>query len=440
MSSGCLLSPPSTDLFWWDEVLPVHEYAFATYAITAHCDPRAAAVGMAMEQSTSTGMIAGHVTPAQVRAWTIRVVSVTPAPSSPSRSASGVRRYGLDTDVYAELTSQVHSLQVVLAVPKRLLRRSYVHWLNVLIGELPRLGFLSAIRLLTVQGLDDWQPGPGFGVTGIRARLGVKQGPILCRAMRPAIGLDTATMARLNEAVLRGGFHVVKDDELTTFDSNAAFEHHVQAMVACRDQVQHDSGERKSYLATLICEPSEFEQRWNICCRYGVDGVLLAPFIQGVALLAEVAGRKQFPILAHNTGSEILTRHPDWGVSEAAWQTLLRQAGADWLVTSGGFGDEVQPDAEQLAALHAMTTNAYYPTVMPILQGGKQPSRLAQYTRTVGSADYMLIVATWADGHPQGLEAGARLFRQAVETSETTGPDQHIGDIKFDGIESYLKI
>lgn len=197
MSSGNLMQTQRPDLFRWNSVLAPDDYVQATYHVVAHCDAQAAAMAMAMEQSASTVAIAGYVTPDQVAAWTIRVVAVTPGQHP---DTTGVRCYGLATEVYPE-QSQPRSLSVVLAIPKRLLQHSYVQWLNVLVGELPRLGFLSAIRLVQVSGVEDWGPGPAFGIAGIRDRLGVATGPILCRSMRPAVGMDTATMVRLNEAV-----------------------------------------------------------------------------------------------------------------------------------------------------------------------------------------------------------------------------------------------
>ena len=52
---------------------------------------------------------------------------------------------------------------------------------------------------------------------------------------------------------------------------------------------------------------------------------------------------------------------------------------------------------------------------MPILQGGKHPQGLPDYRASVGSDDYMLIVASWVDAYPDGLAAGARVFREAVD-------------------------
>ena len=52
---------------------------------------------------------------------------------------------------------------------------------------------------------------------------------------------------------------------------------------------------------------------------------------------------------------------------------------------------------------------------MPILQGGKIPAGLPGYRAAIGGDDYMLIVASWVDAYPEGLEAGARVFREAVD-------------------------
>ena len=52
---------------------------------------------------------------------------------------------------------------------------------------------------------------------------------------------------------------------------------------------------------------------------------------------------------------------------------------------------------------------------MPILQGGKTPEGLPNFRAVIGSDDYMLIVASWVDGHPQGLRAAAGIFRAAID-------------------------
>ena len=90
----------------------------------------------------------------------------------------------------------------------------------------------------------------------------------------------------------------------------ALFRQHVEAMVAARDEAQAHSGERKGYLANLICEADELAERWDIVKTLGVDGVLMSPVLQGFSTLSMLARERQMPILAHNTFSDLLTRHP----------------------------------------------------------------------------------------------------------------------------------
>lgn len=412
MSSGNLTETSNPELFKWHADLDAADYSIATYHVVVHCDPMAAAVAMAMEQSASTVAIAGYVTPAQMAAWTVRVMSVQACAMAPT---SAVSPYALKTAVYPEATGQT-GWSIELAIPKRLLGGSYVQFLNVVIGEIPRLGFVTQFRLAGVSNLDAFGPGPGWGIPGIRQRLGVARGPILCRSMRPAVGLETATMARLNHDVLAGGFHCVKDDELMSFASNEQFAAHVRAMIAARDAASAATGERKAYLASLICDPEDLEWRWALCLAQGVDGVLVAPFIQGLGVMAQLARRRQLPILAHNTCGELLGRNPQWGVAEVVWNELLRRAGADWLVTSGGYGHSYPPLAEEHQALEAMRRPLPgVAATMPILQGGKRPDELDTYRACCHADDYMLIVASWVDAYPEGLEEGARVFRAAVD-------------------------
>lgn len=394
------------ELFQWSDALDPAQYVMARYRVASMHDGDATAMAMAMEQSAATTHIAGHVEPAMLRDWTLRVRSVH---AVASLGGSGLAPYHLETEVYAEGGDAERHWQVELAIPRRLLAGKPAQLWNVVVGEIPRLGFLTRFQLVGLDLPEGFGPGPGFGVRGIRERFGCERGPLLCRSMRPAVGLDTATMAGLNRSVLEGGFHLVKDDELQVFPDEAAFRTHVQAMLAARDAARKATGERKGYLANLICEPDELQARWDIVCTLGVDAVLVAPAIQGLGTLAMLARQKRMPIIAHNTFSDLLTRHSDWGIAHPVLSGLYEALGADWIVTSGEYGvsdgigmDDAWPFGRPQRA-------------MPILQGGKTPEGLPSYRAAIGSDDYMLIVASWVDGHADGLGAAAGIFRAAID-------------------------
>lgn len=406
MSSGNLPRTQHPDLFHWSADLDPRDYVRATYRVGSQHDADATAMGMAMEQSAATTQIAGHVRPDMLTGWTIRIVSVRAAEAA---GPAGVPPYHLATEVYADGAGAERHWWIELAIPRRLLAGKPAQFWNVVLGELPRLGFLTRFQVVGLDLPADFGPGPAFGVAGIRERFSVARGPLLCRSMRPAVGLDIATMAALNRDVLEGGFHLVKDDELQVFADFDGFRAHVVAMVAARDAARDITGERKGYLANLICEPDELPQRWALLQALDVDAALVAPALQGFGTLAMLAREARMPLLAHNTGSDLGSRHPDWGIAHPVLSQASEAFGADWMVTSGEYG------AQDGIGMEDAWPFGRPQRAMPILQGGKHPQGLPDYRASVGSDDYMLIVASWVDAYPDGLKAGARVFREAVD-------------------------
>ena len=419
MSSGTLERPTHPEWFEWSAGLQAPDYLRAVYRVSAACSGDDAALGMAMEQSAATLHIAGYVEPASLAEWTVRVCRVS-ALDQPQ--AGVVAPYFLRTEVYAGQGARAtgQAFEIELAFPLRLLAGKPAQLLNILVGELPRLGFLTSFQLRAADLPAGFGPGPAFGRDGILARFGQASGPLLCRSMRPAVGLDTATMMRLNEDVLTGGFHLVKDDELQVFATNADFREHVKAMIKARDRAIQNGGERKGYLANLICEPDELEARWDIVNELGVDAVLVAPFIQGLGVLSMLARRARLPILAHNTFSDLLVRNTCWGIDDSVLCQWMRVLGADWFVTPGPFAGAGADAALSQRVLQAaggvMGLKDGMRPMMPIAQGGKHPEGLPSYREAMGQNDFMLIVASWVDGHPAGLIAAARAFREALLT------------------------
>ena len=407
MSSGKIPRTQHPELFHWTPGLQATDYIRATYRVASQYNGTATAMAMAIEQSAGTSMIPGYVEPGMLEHATIRVIDV----QADDVAGGAVAPYHLQTEVYAGSDGQERGWRIELAIPRCILAGNPGQLWNVVVGELPRLGFLTRFQLAELVLPDDFGPGPGFGVAGIRATVGVADGPVLCRSMRPAVGLSIETMARLNHDVLVAGYHMVKDDELQVFAGDDAFREHVRAMLAARDAARAATGERKGYMANLICEPWELQARWQFVCDAGVDAVLVAPGVQGLGTLQMLARERRMPILAHNTASDLLTRNTSWGIAHSALCTLHESCGADWLVTSGEFG------AHDGAGMFDVWPYQRPQRAMPILQGGKSPDGLARYRAGVGSDDYMLIVASWVDGHEEGIRAASAIFRAAIDAS-----------------------
>ncbi len=414
MSSTGFLEQEHAGLFQWSEGLDTTAYLKAHYEITCTCEGYRAALGMAMEQSVTTSGIPGFVDKTMLAAHSIRVCRVWELRNQ-EEGRGALAGYTLQSSAPETKPNTGGSFGVELAIPLRLLAGKPAQLWNVIVGEIPRLGFITRFRLLRAQLPEGFGPGAAFGMAGLRRLLGQEKGPLLCRSMRPAVGLDTSTMARLHREVLVGGFHIVKDDELLVLPTLEDFERHLEAMIAARDSAIQETGERKLYFANLICEPWELEDRWAACCRWGVDGVLVAPWIQGLGTLAYLARQRRMPILAHNTVGELFYRHPDWKIDYGVLVHWLRALGADLFVTLGPCGNADYDDAENSRSFEqARAEGEVGEAMVPILQGGKNPAHLDDYRRAVGSDDFMLIVASWVDQHEGGPREGARNFRSSL--------------------------
>lgn len=89
---------------------------------------------------------------------------------------------------------------------------------------------------------------------------------------------------------------------------------------------------------------------------------------------------------------------------------LYESLGADWIVTSGEYGA-----GDGVAGADQSWPFGRPQRAMPILQGGKTPEGLPNFRAAIGSDDYMLIVASWVDGHAQGMRNAAGTFRDALD-------------------------
>jgi ribulose-bisphosphate carboxylase large chain len=403
-------------LFEWNANLAREDYLFVRYRIEAHVPAAAAALGMAREQSAATLRVP-HATLHDLARHTARVVDL----HAQGRALADLQpRYRLVTPVYADEdsgTGDCEVAEVVIAFPHATFAGSVLRLLNHVYGELPRLGFIGAVRMLDIEfphaALTRFG-GPGKGVAGVRERLGVAQRPLFCRSTRPAVGKSLDEMLAIARAVLSGGFDLVKDDELTQDLPGIAAEIRCAAFQQLMQEVQASSGERKGFVVNLLEEPDDAQRIATTAAALGVFGGLIAPGLQGFGAIRSLSFTRGLVALAHNTGSDAYLRSPRHGIAPALWIKLCRLAGADMVLLPGDFATASMSRAEARAQINAALAplGGLAPT-LPILAGGKRAQELGAYRDFVGSADFMLIVAAAVDDHAQGPEIGAQDFRAA---------------------------
>lgn len=411
------------EYYRWGAGFCQEDYLVATYDVSTRMDPFVAAVGMAREQSASSVRHPCLGEPRLLEAYTARVLDVVET----GDGLEAVAPYFLATPVYGCPSAEKppKRARVRIAYPAMDTAHSIVRILNQVFGELPRLGYLCSLRLVDIDfpgRVTKAFPGPGRGIGGIREILDEPNSPIFCRSLHPAVGLDTQSMARIHETVLRGGFHAIKDDELTHDTSRSPFRERVRAIVAMKRRVEDKTGKRKLYFANVIDDLSESLEMAEIAAAEGADGLVVSPSLQGFSTLGEMVRRTGLLILSHNSGSDHLTRHHAWGISDALFAKLQRLAGADLVITPGFFTSGEAGEHEREVVNAACGPWGPIRSALPILMGGKRADRLSQYAEHFGSTDFMVISATWVDQYPGGPEAGARAFVEAWERMSDKAP------------------
>lgn len=415
-----IINIENKEFFLWKDSLKIDDYIVATYYLETPLDPEFSAIAIAMEQSATVTCLKGF-NDFNIFDSTARVISVEVLGES---QETILPQYRLKTAVYRGNYREkgFSSCIAKIAFPILNFEKSFANLWNAVGGEIFRMGFINTIKIVNIEFPVNYLKslkGPLFGIDGVRERFEIKGRPLFVRSTRPAVGLKTEEMVEIGRRVLKGGFDGVKDDELTVDNSKSPFEERVRKMVEMVKEVEDETGEKKFYIANIIDDPLKIFKLAEIAVKTGVDALLLSPVIQGPGIIRDISKMTGLPILSHNSWVDILTRHPRFGVSEYLWIKIQRISGADMIMLPGNFATEwADKNVEKECISSCFSKFGEIKPSFPVLAGGKIPEGLKDYLKRVGSHDFMLIVATAVDSHLEGIEAGARKFREAWEEIE----------------------
>lgn len=245
--------------------------------------------------------------------------------------------------------------------------------------------------------------GPNFGLHGLRARGNIGRRALTCSAIKPQ-GLPPAQLAALVERFALGGLDFVKDDHGLADQTYSPFAARVAACAAAARAASAATGHTTRYVPSITGTQDAMRHQIRTACDEGVDSVMLAPMIAGVANMAALAA--EFPdigFFAHPSLAGAARIAPPLLIG-----TLFRLLGADAVIFpnhGGRFG--YTPATCRTLAEAALGTLAETRPAVPVPAGGMTLARVPEMLDFYGPDVMLLIGGSLLAAHDRLTEATA---------------------------------
>jgi len=275
--------------------------------------------------------------------------------------------------------------------------------------------------------------GPQFGIDGVRNILKVYDRPILATVPKPKVGLTTEEYAEVAYEITYGGMDLVKDDENLTSQSFNKFEKRLNAVLKAIEKAMNETGEEKGYLVNVTAPIKELEKRvrlvadtWNRFIMFDI----LAGGPAAWQYVRELAEEYKLAIHAHRAFHAAFTRPRDHGVAFYVIAKLARLVGVDHIHIGTNVG-KMEADLKELRDTQRVITEQRFKPepgdtikepqdwyglkpVLPVASGGLHPGVIPQLLDFMGT-NILIQAGGGVTGHPDGVIAGGRAMRQAIE-------------------------
>lgn len=274
--------------------------------------------------------------------------------------------------------------------------------------------------------------GPKYGVGGIRDLTGVYDRPLVSAAVRPKVGLDPATHAKVAYDLFTGGCDMVKDDENLTDQKFNRFEKRVELTLRARENAEEETGERKMYMCNITaptCE--EMIRRANFISNIGGHYAMIDAVPAGwssLQTLRDVTEELGLAIHAHIQDHTAFTSLEERSISLYLMIKLARLVGLDQLHID--INKHFHENKKELMALHdcfimdkvkenekmhilSQNWGGIRP-MLPVVSGGSGPALMPELMNVFGK-DIIIDCSSDMHSHPMGSVAGAKAYRQAID-------------------------
>lgn len=258
--------------------------------------------------------------------------------------------------------------------------------------------------------------GPGFGISGVRKILRVKDRPLAGTIIKPKVGLPSRDHAISAYNSWLGGCDIVKDDENLTNQKFNPFEIRIKETIKLRDKAEKETGEKKMYMPNITAETNEMIRRAEFAKAQGCEYIMVDILTAGFSALQSIVDRDlNLVIHAHRAMHAAITRNPRHGISMLTIAKISRLIGMDQFHIGTVVG-KMEGGLEETLGIRDAIVNEWFgikPT-FPVCSGGLHPAFVPKLVEILGK-DIIIQAGGGIHGHPEGTVKGAIAMRQAVD-------------------------
>jgi ribulose-bisphosphate carboxylase large chain len=352
----------------------------------------------------------------------------------------------INDDVFTKLRAKVfrihsvnpHAGYVWLAYPiEHFDSKNLLQILASIRGNIYGLSELESLRFLDIwlpKRLQKFYPGPKFGLSGIRKRLGTNKSkrPHIGTIVKPKVGLAPKEWAKVAYESYLGGVDFVKDDENLVDQAFCPWDERVFEVLNIIDKVKSETGRTVVYSPNITDSYNNMLERIDRLLDMGWDWAMLDVYMIGYSGLMDIVKelhKKNIIIHAHRAGHTAETRGA-FGVEYTVFAKLWRMIGVDQLHTGTGVGK--MEGASGLIQLYAdvcrknkdfekphlfslgFEWDRSIEPLLPVASGGLNPGAIDALMEIYGH-DVVVQCGGGIHGHPGGTEKGAKAVFDAVK-------------------------
>ena len=294
--------------------------------------------------------------------------------------------------------------------------------LSIIAGNLFGLESLEGVRLVDLKfpsKIVEKYPGPQFGIEGLRNILDRPERPLVGTIVKPKIGLPPKDFADYVYDAGKGGLTNSKDDETLVDQDFCPLEERVSKVSEKLDELEEE-GHQMIHAHNISTSGHRILEAADLALENGARQLMIDVLTVGFSGLQALAEDQSVdvPIHVHRAMHGAITKNPEHGISMSVIAKIVRMAGGDALhIGTYGAGKMHAEVEEELRSKRILLEGMHgLPKVMPVASGGLHPGLVPELIEMSGM-DVQIQAGGGVSGHPDGVRAGAKALKQAVDAA-----------------------